>query len=73
MPLHLRGGYTKLNRDLGFGKDYKYAHAYPGNFVSQEYLPDDLSGVKLYEPGINARENELRARLKALWNDKYGY
>ena len=73
VPLHLRGGYTKLNRDLGFGKDYKYAHAYPGNFVSQEYLPNDLSGVKLYEPGLNARENELRTRLKALWVDKYGY
>jgi putative ATPase len=73
VPLHLRGGYTKLNRDLGYGKEYKYAHAYPGNFVSQEYLPEDLSGVKLYEPGNNAREKELRTRLKALWNEKYGY
>lgn len=73
VPLHLRGGYTKLNKELGYGKGYKYAHAFKGNFVDQEYLPEVLNGIKLYEPGDNAREKELRARLKALWNDKYGY
>ena len=73
VPLHLRGAYTSLNKDLGYGKDYKYAHAFPGNFVKQEYLPDEIAGTTFYDPCVNARENELRKYLKNRWEDKYGY
>lgn len=73
VPLHLRGGYTKLNRDLGYGKEYQYSHDYANNFSGQEYLPQELAGQKFYDPGKNAREEELRKRLKSLWKDKYGY
>jgi len=73
VPLDLRGGYTKLNRDLGYGKEYKYAHSYEGNFVEQEFFPDKIKGAKLFDPGKNAREEEMRKRLKSLWKDKYNY
>lgn len=73
VPLHLRGAYTKLNKDLGYGKDYKYSHDYAGNFTQQEFMPDEISGSVLYEPGANAREEELRKKLKGMWGDKYGY
>lgn len=72
VPLHLRNAPTKLMDDLGYGKDYKYAHAFEGNFVDQEFLPDGVSGTKFYEPGSNARENEIRTRLRTLWK-KYNY
>jgi putative ATPase len=73
VPLHLRNAPTKLMDNIGYGKDYKYAHDYPGNFAFQEFLPEKISGTRLYEPGDNAREKELRARLKSLWKNKYGY
>ena len=73
VPLHLRGGYTQLNRDLGYGKEYKYSHDYAENFVEQEYLPKELNGLKLYDPGNNAREDEMRKRLARLWGKKYNY
>lgn len=73
VPLPLRGGYTQLNKDMGYGKNYKYAHDYPTSFVKQEYMPKKLEGKKLYDPKANAREDELRTRLKRLWEDKYGY
>lgn len=73
VPLPLRGAYTSLNKDLGYGKGYKYAHAYEGNFVTQEYLPKEISGKTFYEPGNNARENELRKHLKSRWGKKYNY
>jgi len=60
-------------KDLDYGKDYKYAHRFDQNFAEQEYLPDGLSGTRLYEPGNNVRENSFRAFLKQLWNKKYGY
>lgn len=72
VPLHLRNAPTKLMQDLGYAKDYKYAHSFEGNFVDQEFLPDELKGHKFYDPGNNARENELRSRLGKLWK-KYGY
>ena len=72
VPLHLRNAPTELMKELGYAKDYKYAHAFEGNFVDQEFLPDELQGHKFYEPGTNARENEIRARLQKLWK-KYGY
>lgn len=73
VPLHLRNAPTKLMKDLGYHKGYQYAHDYSGNFSDQEFLPKEISGTKLYDPGANARENEARQRLKALWKDKYGY
>ncbi len=73
VPLHLRNAPTKLMKDLDYGKEYDYAHNNTNNFVNLEFLPDALSGKKLYEPGINARENELRAYLKRCWGEKYNY
>ena len=72
VPLHLRNAPTKLMADLGYAKDYKYAHSYAGNFVDQEFLPDSLSGRKFYEPGQNSKEAEMRKRLEAMWK-KYNY
>lgn len=72
VPLHLRNAPTKLMQELGYAKDYKYAHSFEGNFVDQEFLPDELKGHKFYDPGNNARENEIRVRLGKLWK-KYGY
>jgi putative ATPase len=60
-------------KKIGYGMDYKYAHDYEQNFIAQEFLPDILSSIKFYEPQSNNREKEMRARLKALWNAKYGY
>ena len=72
VPLHLRNAPTRLMKELGYGKEYKYAHDYEGNFVEQEFLPDALRGRKFYEPGDNAREAEIRRRLQTLWK-KYNY
>lgn len=73
VPLAIRNAPTKLMKEAGYGKDYKYSHNYDRHFAWQEFLPDAISGTKLYDPADNARENEMRARLKALWNEKYGY
>ena len=73
VPLHLRNAPTKLMKDLNYGKAYKYAHDFPGNFVAQEFLPDEIKNTKFYEPGENARENELRKYLSGKWKGKYGY
>src|SRR5690606_2425296 len=73
VPLHLRNAPTKLMKDLSYGQNYKYAHDYESNFVAQEFMPKELSGRKLYDPGKNARENELRKNLQNLWGKKYGY
>lgn len=73
VPLHLRNAPTKLMKDLNYGQNYKYAHDYDNNFVAQEFMPKELSGKKLYDPGRNPRENELRKNLQNLWGKKYGY
>jgi putative ATPase len=73
VPLHLRNAPTKLMKEIGYGDNYQYAHSYEGNFTNLEFLPEQISGKKLYEPGNNARENELRAYLKRCWKEKYGY
>ena len=73
VPLHLRNAPTKLMKDLNYGKAYKYSHDFPGNFVEQEFLPEEIKNTKLYEPGENARENELRKYLSGKWKGKYGY
>jgi len=73
VPMHLKGAYTKLNKELGYGKGYQYSHNYEGNFSKQEYLPHEIKGLSLYNPGKNSREAEIRKRLKSLWQEKYGY
>jgi len=73
VPLHLRNAPTKLMKNIGYGKDYKYAHSYEGSFTDQDFLPDVIKGTKLYDPGSNARENEAREKLKKLWGDRYKY
>lgn len=73
VPLHLRNAPTRLMKDIGYARDYKYSHAFPGNFVDQEFLPDSIAGTKLYDPGNNASENKLREKLKGNWKGKYGY
>lgn len=73
VPLHLRNAPTGLMKKLGYGKDYQYSHLGQGNFLEQEYLPEKLSGTTLYNPGANAREQELRKFLSQRWNGKYGY
>ena len=73
VPLHLRNAPTKLMKDLGYAADYKYAHSYQGNFVNQEFLPEKISGHIFYDPASNAKENEIRKRLQALWGKKYSY
>jgi putative ATPase len=73
VPLHIRNAPTNLMKKLDYGKGYKYSHDYEGNFSSQEYLPPPLTGRKFFNPGKNAREEELRKYLKGMWKDKYGY
>ncbi|MDI3318304.1 replication-associated recombination protein A [Pinibacter soli] len=73
VPLHIRNAPTKLMKNMNYGKDYKYSHSYENNFSEQEYLPGDISGSKFYEPGENARENEIRKFLKDRWKEKYRY
>jgi putative ATPase len=73
VPLHIRNAPTRMMKNMDYGKDYKYSHSYDNNFSPQEYLPDELSGTVFYNPGKNAREEELRKYLKQLWKEKYGY
>jgi len=73
VPLHIRNAPTKLMKNLGYGKEYQYSHSYEGNFSAQEYLPGEIAGTKFYDPGANAREEELRKFLKSRWKDKYKY
>jgi len=73
VPLHIRNAPTKLMKNMDYGKGYQYSHSYENNFSPQEYLPKELAGTKFYDPGKNAREEELRKWLRGLWGDKYGY
>ncbi|WP_407429943.1 replication-associated recombination protein A [Arcticibacter sp.] len=73
VPLHIRNAPTKLMKNIGYGKDYKYSHSYENNFREQEYFPPSLSGTKLYDPGDNPGEQKLREKLKSLWKNKYNY
>ena len=73
VPLALRNAKTKLSKELGYGKDYKYAHNYEGSFKAQEFLPEELSDTSFYIPGNNAREKEIKEKLKTLWNGKYNF
>ncbi|MBD8081244.1 replication-associated recombination protein A [Chryseobacterium caseinilyticum] len=71
VPLHLRNAPTKLMKDLDYGKEYKYAHSFEGNFVDQDFLPEEIKDVKFYEPGNNATEKKIYDELKKKWNSKY--
>lgn len=73
VPLHLRNAPTKLMKDTGYGKDYKYAHSYEGNFVPDNFLPEELKGKIFYEPGANSKEQEIKKRLSSMWKDFYDY
>jgi putative ATPase len=73
VPLAIRNAPTGLMKKIGYGKDYRYAHDFSGNFAEQEFLPEQISGMRFYDPQQNAREHEMRLRLKGLWKDKYGY
>lgn len=73
VPLHIRNAPTKLMKDLGYHKDYKYAHSYQGNFVPDNFLPMEIKGALFYDPGNNPKEEEIRKRLASLWRDFYDY
>ncbi|MBT8238286.1 MAG: replication-associated recombination protein A, partial [Croceitalea sp.] len=73
VPLPLRNAPTKLMKDIGYGDGYAYAHDYEGNFVDEEFLPEEIKGSSFYIPGINARENAMREFLKKRWKDKYEF
>ncbi len=71
VPLHIRNAPTKLMKELGYSKDYKYAHSYEGNFAEQEFMPAGLEGKKFYNPSDNPKEAEIAKRLQHLWKGKY--
>jgi putative ATPase len=73
VPLHIRNAPTKLMKDIGYHKGYKYAHSFENNFVDMEYLPEKIKGKKFYDPGKNKREDEIRQWLRSLWGKKYEY
>lgn len=73
VPLHLRNAPTRLMKNIGYGKDYKYAHSFEGNFVNQDFLPDAIKGTPIYDPGQNDQESKTRERLRKLWGDRYKY
>ena len=71
VPLHLRNAPTKLMKQLGYGKDYKYAHAYQGNFVQQQFLPDEVKDSRIWHPQNNAQEAKIRERMQSLWGERF--
>lgn len=73
VPMNIRNAPTKMMKEMGYNKGYEYSHDYEGNFSPQEYLPEQIKGMKLYDPGKNPREDELRKHLRSLWKEKYGY
>ena len=73
VPFHLRNAPTELMNELGYGEGYKYSHDFQNQFTNQEYLPDEITGTKLYEPGKNKKEDSIRDFLKLRWKNKYNY
>lgn len=73
VPLHLRNAPTRMMKDMGYGANYQYVHNHEGNFAEQHYLPEELRGTKFFEPGNNAKEEEMRRMLQQLWKDHYQY
>ena len=72
VPLHLRNAPTKLMKQLGYGKDYKYAHAYEGHFVKQQFLPDEVQHERLWHAQDNPAETKLKERMINLWGERFG-
>ena len=70
VPLHLRNAPTKLMKQLGYGEKYKYAHDYPGNFVKQQFLPDELKDRRIWEPQLNPAEQKHKERMQQLWGEE---
>lgn len=73
VPLHLRNAPTRLMKNMGYGKNYQYAHDFDNNFVEQEFLPETIAGKAFYNPGNNQREKQIREWLKVRWQAKYNY
>ena len=71
VPLHLRNAPTKLMKDLGYAKDYKYAHAYEGHFVHQQFMPDEVKDTRIWHPQNNAQEVKLKERMQGLWGERF--
>ena len=71
VPLHIRNAPTPLMKSLDYGKDYLYSHSFEQNFAPQEYLPDSISGTRLYSPQGNPTENKIQERILFWWQDKY--
>ncbi|MFT5385922.1 MAG: putative ATPase, partial [Saprospiraceae bacterium] len=73
VPLTIRNAPTKLMKDLNYGQGYQYAHDAENNFALMEFLPEEISGAKLFEPSNNLSEQKIRENLKKNWKEKYGY
>jgi putative ATPase len=73
VPLHLRNAPTDLMKSLDYGKNYQYAHDFPGNFAQEEFMPASLEGKMFFRPQANSAEEKMKERLQALWKDKYKY
>ena len=71
VPLHIRNAPTKLMKEIGYGKDYKYAHSYDGNFVEQDFLPKEIKNNRIYQPQNNASEVKILERLKKWWGKRF--
>ncbi len=73
VPVHLRNAPTKLMKDIGYGKEYKYPHDYENHFVAENYLPEELKNAQYYFPTENGQEKSLKERLKLLWKNRKRY
>jgi putative ATPase len=71
VPLPLRNAPTKLMKDLGYGKEYKYSHDYANNFIQQEFMPEEIAGTSFFNAGSSNREKDIEKTIKNLWGDKY--
>ncbi|RIH65173.1 replication-associated recombination protein A [Mariniphaga sediminis] len=72
VPLHIRNAPTKLMKEIGYGKDYKYAHSYQNNFVEQDFLPGEIKNERFYQPGKNQQEGKILERLQMWWGKRFG-
>ena len=73
VPLHIRNAPTKLMKDIGYGKDYKYAHSYDGNFIQDNFMPEQIKEDIIYKPQGNSKETDILKRLQNQWKGKYNY
>ena len=73
VPLNIRNAPTSLMKELGYGKEYKYAHSFAGHFAEEEFLPEEIKGKTFYEPADNPRESEIRSTLLKFWKERYKY